>query len=190
MLDTQTEADITLVQQIAGGNRDALGQLYDRYARPLYATAVRILSDAAEAEDIVHDVFIALWTKASDFDPQRGSPLAWAITLTRNRAIDRIRMRKRHTEILDQSAITELMPAPSARPGNSSEQLWIKEKAAAVRTAVDELAPEQRSALELAFFSGLTQQEIALKLQEPLGTIKARIRRGLLKLRERLAHRL
>lgn len=188
--EAQLAADAALVRQIATGDRSAFAQLYDRYSRPLYATAFRILSDASEAEDIVHDVFVALWSKAKDFDSNRGTAFSWAITLTRNRAIDRVRSRKRRIELLDQSAPSDLSYATGTDQTDLGDELWYKEKAAAVRVAVGELAADQRSALELAFFSGLTQQEIAAKLQEPLGTVKARIRRGLLKLRDRLAHRL
>lgn len=188
--EAQIAADAGLVQKMAQGDREAFAQLYDRYSRPLYATAFRILSDATEAEDIVHDVFISLWTKAADFDLNRGTVFSWAITLTRNRAIDRVRSRKRRLELLDQSAPSDLSYATGADQIDLGDDLWYKEKAAAVRTAVGELAADQRSALELAFFSGLTQQEIAAKLHEPLGTVKARIRRGLLKLRDQLANRL
>lgn len=188
--EAQIAADAALVRKIAGGDRDAFAQLYDRYSRPLYATAFRILSDATEAEDIVHDVFVALWTKAAEFDLNRGTAFSWAITFTRNRAIDRVRSRKRRMELLDKSAPSDLSYATGADQTDLGDELWYKEKAAAVRVAVKELAADQRSALELAFFGGLTQQEIAAKLQEPLGTVKARIRRGLLKLRDRLAQRL
>lgn len=188
--EAQIAADAALVRRMAEGDREAFSQLYDRYSRPLYATALRILNDPTEAEDIVHDVFVSLWTKAAEFDLNRGTAFSWAITLTRNRAIDRVRSRKRRLELLDQSAPSDLnYQTPGDRP-DLGDELWYKEKAAAVRVAVGELSPDQRSALELAFFGGLTQQEIAAKLKEPLGTVKARIRRGLLKLRNRLAHRL
>lgn len=188
--DAQAAADADLVRKIAGGDKEAFAQLYDRYSRPLYATAFRILSDATEAEDIVHDVFVALWTKAAEFDFNRGTAFSWAITFTRNRAIDRVRSRKRRLELLEQSAPSDLSFATGADQTDLGDGLWYKEKATAVRAAISELAADQRSALELAFFGGLTQQEIAAKLQEPLGTVKARIRRGLLKLRDRLARRL
>jgi RNA polymerase sigma-70 factor, ECF subfamily len=187
----EREADSALLRQIAGGDQDAFARLYDRFSRPLYSVALRILNDAAEAEDIVHDVFVSLWTKAGDFEATRGSPFGWLVALTRNRAIDRVRTRKRRGELLEQSAPGDLgYNENRQQDSDSASDLWLKEKAAAVRTAVAELSAEQRSALELAFFSGLTQQEIAAKLQEPLGTVKARIRRGLLKLRDSLASRL
>lgn len=187
----QNEADAALVRQVAGGDRDALAKLYDRFSRPLYAVALRILHDATEAEDVVHDVFISVWQKAATFEPARCSALGWAIALTRNRAIDRLRTRRRRHELLDASAPADLGYEENATDAKtSSGELWLKEKATAVRRAVTELSTEQRQALELAFFSGLTQQEIAARLKEPLGTVKARIRRGLLKLRDLLADRL
>jgi RNA polymerase sigma-70 factor, ECF subfamily len=189
-LDPQRGVDADVVRRIASGDRQALAEMYDRYSRPLCATAYRILNDATEAEDIVHDVFVTLWTKASDFDSTRGSVFSWAVALTRNRAIDRLRSRRRRSELLDASAPSDLGYEPSGEQADSTEEVSLREKAQLVRAAVGELAPEQRTALELAFFSGLTQQEIAARLKEPLGTVKARIRRGLLKLRDRVARRL
>lgn len=189
--DAQHEADAQLLARIAQGDQAALGELYDRFSRPLYGAALRILNDSREAEDILHDVFVSLWDKAADFESSRGTAFSWVVTLTRNRAIDRVRSRKRRAELLSQSAPGDLGYNENHDTGSdSSDDLWLKEKAAAVREAVSALPKEQRSALELAFFGGLTQQEIAARLKEPLGTVKARIRRGLLKLRDALAHRL
>jgi RNA polymerase sigma-70 factor (ECF subfamily) len=187
----QNEADAALLLEVARGDRDALARLYDRFSRPLYAVAFRILRDATEAEDVVHDIFISVWQKASTFEPARCSALGWAVALTRNRAIDRLRTRRRRSELLDASEPADLgYDENPSETKTSSGELWLKEKATAVRRAVTELSAEQRQALELAFFSGLTQQEIAARLKEPLGTVKARIRRGLLKLRDLLADRL
>jgi RNA polymerase sigma-70 factor (ECF subfamily) len=179
---------VALVAAMSRGDRTALARLYDLFGRPLYALAHRVLNDSAEAQDIVHDVFLQLWQKAGDYEPGRGSVFAWAATLARNRAIDRVRMRRRRAEILQESA-AEVHPPATDHP-DSADTLWLREKAVAVRAALGRLAPDQRTAIELAFFTGLTQQEIAEKLNEPLGTIKARIRRGLLKLRETLPARL
>lgn len=178
-----------LVMAMAGGDKQALGRLYDLLGRPLYSLAYRVLNDSAESQDVVHDVFIQLWQKAADFDPDRGSVFAWAATLVRNRSIDRVRMRQRRAEILHDSA-ADIHPPVAGDDGDSGDTLWLQEKAAAVRSALGALAPDQRRAIELAFFGGLTQQQISEQLQEPLGTIKARIRRGLLKLREALPSRL
>ncbi len=178
-----------LVRAMAGGDRAALARLYDLLGRTLYALAYRVLGDRAEAEDIVHDAFLQLWQKAGDYDAARGSVFAWTATLVRNRAIDRVRMRKRRAEILHESA-TEIHPPAGDAGGGPADRLWFAEKSGAVRAALAALAPEQRTALELAYFGGLTQQEISARLNEPLGTIKARIRRGLLRLRETLPARL
>ncbi len=178
-----------LVRAMAGGDRAALARLYDLLGQPHYALAHRVQSDSAEAQDIVHDAFLQLWQKARDYDPARGSVFAWAATLVRNRAIDRVRLRKRRAEILRDSA-PEIHPPAGDDGGGPADRLWFAEKAGAVRAALGALAPEQRTALELAYFAGLTQQEISARLNEPLGTIKARIRRGLLRLRETLPSRL
>lgn len=182
---SQHAHDARLLQRMAEGNRAAFGELYDRFSRPLYATALRILNDAKEAEDIVQDTFISLWEKAGDFAVSRGTAFGWAVTLTRNRAIDRVRMRRRRTELLDQAAPEDLGYGGGSGP-DSADQASLSEQSTSVRSAVAALPAEQKQALELAFFSGLTQQEIAARLNEPLGTVKARIRRGLLKLRATL----
>jgi RNA polymerase sigma-70 factor (ECF subfamily) len=178
-----------LLAAMARGDKAALTGLYDALARPLYSLAFRVTNDATEAQDIVQDVFLQMWNKASTFESSRGSVFGWAATLTRNRAIDRVRMRRRRGELLAKAA-PDLQPASPAAEADSARSLWVREKAGAVRLALAQLAPEQQKAIELAFFSGLTQQEIAARLNEPLGTIKARIRRGLLKLRETLPARL
>ncbi len=178
--------DAELMRRMGRSDREAFAQLYDRFSRPLYATALRILHNHAEAEDIVQDVFLALWEKAAAYEPARGSAFAWAVTLTRNRAIDRIRMRKRRSELLAETTAEDTGTQPTESGDDTASELVLKEQAGAVRAAVAALPADQQRAVELAFFSGLTQQEIAQKLSEPLGTVKARIRRGLLKLRDTL----
>ncbi len=186
--DDRSREQATLLAAMARGDKAALAHLYDLLAKPLYSLAFRVLNDAGESQDVVQDVFLQMWHKAATYDTGRGSVFAWAATLTRNRAIDRVRMRKRRAELLADSA-PELQPAAGGDT-DSAGSLWLREKAGAVRAALKALAPDQQKAIELAFFGGLTQQEIAARLQEPLGTIKARIRRGLLKLRETLPARL
>lgn len=178
--------DAELMRRMGRSDREAFAQLYDRFSRPLYATAVRILSNSAEAEDIVQDVFLALWEKAAAFDSSRGSAFAWAVTLTRNRAIDRVRLRKRRSELLAETTAEDAGTQPSGTGPDSADDLVAREQAGAVRAAVAALPAEQQRAVELAFFGGFTQQQIAEKLSEPLGTVKARIRRGLLRLRDTL----
>lgn len=185
----QADAQARLLAAMARGDKTALAGLYDSLAKPLYSLAYRVTNDATEAQDIIQDVFLQLWHKAADYHASRGSVFSWAATLTRNRAIDRVRMRKRRAELLAESA-GELQPAAPAGDTDSAGSLWAQEKACAVRAALTQLAPEQQQAIALAYFSGLTQQEVAAKLNEPLGTIKARIRRGLLQLRQTLPARL
>lgn len=178
-----------LVAAMARGDKTAMAALYDQLSGPLHALAYRMLGDATEAQDLTHDIFLQLWRTAASYEPGRGTVFSWAATLTRNRAIDRIRSRQRRSEILS-TAAPELQPAPPAGGDDSAAALGQHEQSAVVRAALAELAPDQQQAIELAFFSGLTQQEIAARLKEPLGTIKARIRRGLLKLKDRLPARL
>ncbi|MBX3735207.1 MAG: sigma-70 family RNA polymerase sigma factor [Candidatus Didemnitutus sp.] len=177
-----------LAAALARGDKEALARLYDLLAKPLYSLALRITNDTAEAQDIIQDVFLQLWNKAVDYEPSRGSYFSWAATLTRNRALDRIRMRTRRAEIVQESA-AEILPSGD-NDLDSSDSLWLREKASAVRAALTALPSEQKDAIELAFFRGLTQQQIAEHLGEPLGTVKARIRRGLLRLRDQLSTRL
>jgi len=182
--------DAGLLRRMAGGDRDALAEIYDRFSRPLYSTALHILHDAAEAQDVMHDVFLMLWEKAAVFESERGSAFSWAVTLIRNRSIDRVRSRQRRSRLLEEAAPADLGYAEDSGAPSANERMAQGDDARAVRAAVAELPADQQRVLELAFFSGLTQQEIAARLNEPLGTIKARIRRGLHKLRDTVARRL
>ena len=188
--DERAEADARLVQRMARGDKAALAEIYDRFSRPLYATALRIVSDPTDAQDLVQDTFVALWEKAGTFERERGTAFAWAVTFVRNRSIDRVRSRRRRSEILAAAAPDELGYRDDGAGPAADASAASGDQARAVRAAVAALPTEQKRALELAFFGGLTQQEIAAQLSEPLGTVKARIRRGLLKLRDSLAHRL
>lgn len=188
--DERQQADALLVRRMSRGDKAAFAELYDRFSRPLYATALRVLNDPVEAQDIVHDIFVTLWEKAATFETNRGTAFAWALTLVRNRAIDRVRMRRRRAEILTTSAPSDLGYDENTSGPVADDSAALGDEASAVRAAVATLPPDQKRALELAFFSGLTQQQIAEKLSEPLGTVKARIRRALLKLRDSLARRL
>jgi RNA polymerase sigma-70 factor, ECF subfamily len=181
--------DARLMQRIARRDKEAFAQLYDRFSTPLYATAIRIVRDATEAQDIVHDAFVTVWEKAAAFEVTRGTAFSWVVTLVRNRAIDRVRMRRRRAELLAESVPGDLGYQEIAG-ASGDDSAALGDDARAVRAAVATLPIEQQRAVELAFFGGLTQEEIARKLAEPLGTVKARIRRGLLKLRDALAHRL
>lgn len=155
-----------------------MAALYDRYSPIVYATALRILGDAAAAEDVLQEIFMQLWREPSAFDGSRGSLAAWLGVITRHRAIDVIRKRRPQTNLDD------VVIAGSHDIGTEAEQNVIVEK---VRSAMLEMFPEQRRCMEMAFFEGLTHTEIAAKTGEPLGTVKTRIRSALLQLRKRLA---
>jgi RNA polymerase sigma-70 factor (ECF subfamily) len=182
--------DARLMQQVAQGDKQAFAELYDRFSGPLFGTALRVVRDPGEAQDIVHDAFVAVWEKAGTFENSRGTAFSWFVTLVRNRAIDRVRMRRRRAELLADSFPADLGYAPEAEAPAGDDAAAMGDDARVVRDAVATLPPEQQRALQMAFFGGLTQEQIAGQLNEPLGTVKARIRRGLLKLRESLAHRL
>jgi RNA polymerase sigma-70 factor, ECF subfamily len=186
----RANANAALIRRMAGGDRDALAELYDNLSRPLYATAKHILNDTAEAQDVVHDVFLSLWENAKSFDSGRGAAFSWAVTLTRNRSIDRLRTRANRARLLGNSVPDDFGYGADAGGAEGGSRAELGDRAAAVRSAMAELPQEQQRALELAFFSGLTQKEIAERLSEPIGTVKARIRRGLIKLRDMLANRL
>ena len=176
--------DEKLLLQIAEGSRPAFIALYERLATPLYSLALKMLANEAEAQDILQEVFLSIWNKASTFRVEKGSAFAWAVSQVRNRAIDRIRSRRRRGELLDAHG-PELEPSGSV-VASSAQNAELSERGRFVRSALEELSAEQREVLRLAYFEGLTQVEIATKLAEPLGTIKARAHRGMARLRATL----
>ena len=180
--------ELELLARVAKRERAAFEQLYDRYANILYATAMKFLKEDADAQDVVQDVFIQIWDKAKLYDPAKGKPLTWALTLTRNRSIDRIRAIQRRTRLRDDFE-KETVGDESAGIREALSGVDAGEKSQILRDAVGQLSPQQRRVIELAFFGGLTQSEVAEKLGEPLGTVKARARRGLMKLKEILGNR-
>jgi len=181
MLQAIEESQTELLRRIALLDRDALSEFYDQTARPLFSVACRILGNTAEAEEVIQDVFVLIWTKAAKFDAAKGQAFHWALSLTRHRCIDRLRARQRRSRVIvdvdsedDWNQIAEFSPQETALKDHDI---------AMIQSAVNDLQSDQRQAIELAFFGGLTHQEIAESLNEPLGTVKARIRRGMLKLR-------
>jgi RNA polymerase sigma-70 factor (ECF subfamily) len=175
-------ADETLLTQVAAGDREAFGVLYDRLSTPLYSLALKMLASEAEAQDLLQEVFLSVWNKASTFDPARGSAFSWTVTQLRNRAIDRIRSRRRRGELMDTFG-QDLEPM-GGDVRSAADNCEISERAREVRAAMGKLGDDQRNVLRLAFFEGLTQVEIAEKLHEPLGTIKARAHRAMARLRD------
>jgi RNA polymerase sigma-70 factor (ECF subfamily) len=184
MLEQQATAEpqARLLDRIAGRDLEALEEFYDQTSTPLFSVALRILGDAAEAEEVIQDVFVQIWEKAPIFDATLGSAFHWALSIARHRAIDRLRARQRRARLAEdfqQSGV-------AAPPDQTSSLALNNDDVAIIQSALKSLPPEQRQAIELAFFSGKTHQEIATELSEPVGTIKARIRRGMLKMRDSL----
>jgi RNA polymerase sigma-70 factor (ECF subfamily) len=180
--------DRALLAAMANGDRSAAGPFYDRHGAVVYGLALHMTRERADAEDVVLDVFAQVWREASRFDVSRGSVMAWLTTITRTRALDHLRARQRRDEAEARASVFVDTPvAMGVAPASPTEALEHRERAAAVQAAMGALPRPQRQAIELAYFEGLTHHEVAATLQEPLGTIKTRIRLGLLKLRERLA---
>ncbi len=171
-----------LLQGVAAGDVTAFGQLYDEFSGLMFSMALRILRDRSQAEDVLQDVFLQIWNRAEAYDSKLGKPLTWMITLTRNRAIDRLRANSRGKRLIE-VALENGVGDPH-ESDSSFEATLRNETASNVRAAITWLPAEQRQAIELAFFGGLTQTEITSALGLPLGTVKARIRRGLIRLRK------
>ena len=176
--------DVDLLRRIAAGDREAFGEFYDRHAPLMFSVACKILNNSSEAEDVLQEVCVQIWEKARAFDPTLGKAASWAAILTRNKAIDRIRASQRRHRLAEEAGAE--FAIASETDGTANEAIHGRDKTNLIQSAITELPAEQRRAIELAFFSGLTQHEISEKLSEPLGTVKARIRRGLLRLRDQL----
>ena len=176
-------AQAQLLRRIAAQDKQALAELYDQVAAVLFSTSFRILGDSGDAEEVLQDVFVQIWNKAQTFDAVLGTPFHWTVGIARNRSIDRLRSRQRRARLLEE--LQKNTPGCGAINAAPNDALTNSEQAG-IRAKVAELPPDQRRALELAFFGGLTHAEIAQTMGEPLGTVKARIRRALLKLRDSL----
>ncbi len=179
----QLEAEIALLRRVAQGDRRAFEELYDCFSGVLFSIAYRVVNNQEAAEDVLQDAFIQIWEKAPLYDPTRGKPITWAVTLTRNKAIDRLRSTQRRSRLQDDMQ-RESETVEQFDDRSSFDAVASGETSKLVREAIQKLSKDQREAIELAFFSSLTQTEIAERLGEPLGTIKARIRRGMSKLKD------
>jgi RNA polymerase sigma-70 factor, ECF subfamily len=171
-------SDLGLVTAIRSGDQGAIAALYDRYSSIVYAVALRVLQDTGAAEDVLQDIFMQLWRNPGLFDATRGNMAAWLAVITRHRAIDALRRRRPESDIEDVVLSVEPDLASEADRSRAMDK---------VRGALRTMPSPQRNALEMAYFEGLTHVEIAEKTGEPLGTVKTRIRTGLLSLRKVLA---
>jgi len=180
--DSVQTADIELLKAVSRGDEQALAQLYDNYRVILFGLLVRILNSREEAEDVLQEVFLQVWRRAKDFDETRGKPFTWLVTLARSRAIDRLRSLGARDRVA-QASIREA----SEEVSDAAFDTFRSEQRALVTSALSQLPEEQKRPLVLAYFDGLTQSEIAANLGAPLGTVKTRMRAGMMKLREVLA---
>ena len=173
-------SDNELLRAVSRGDEQALALIYDRYRLILFGLILRILHDRQEAEDVLQETFLQVWRRAADFDATRGRVFTWLVTIARSRALDRLRA------LGSRARTTEEVVAHSAndQAGDAAEEAVKSEQREIVRQALEELPEEQRRTLFLAYFEGLTQSEIAARLGDPLGTVKTRMRAGLMKLRE------
>ncbi len=178
-------SDLQRIREMAAGNASALAEVYDRHVSVVYSLALRIVGEEGEAEDVVQEVFAQAWRQAGRYDAGRGSVVAWLLIMTRTRAIDRLRARQSRPDraTVSDDVFLDRLVAPVQDP---AVHMAAEQDAVRVRRALGELPLLQRVAIELAFFEGLTQQEVAERLEQPLGTVKTRIRLGLMKLREAL----
>ncbi|MBD3880663.1 sigma-70 family RNA polymerase sigma factor [Phormidium tenue FACHB-886] len=174
--------DLDLFNALQNGQVQALSLLYDRYARLVYSLAFKVLANAEEAEDVVQDIFLTLWQR-NTYNPSRGSLSSFLTTMTRSRAIDKLRSRGTRYRSLQRWAGMNRSETDAATP---LEQVSMGERAQLILTALEQLPPNERRVLEIGYYEGLSQSEIAKRLEIPLGTVKTRSRQGLLKLRQAL----
>lgn len=175
------ERDVQCLLKLKDGDSLALGELYDRYTPLLYPMALRIVRTPADAEDVVQQAWVQVWRSAANYDSKRGTVAAWLLTVTRTRALDLYRSlssRKRAEGKVDPDPVT-----PPVDPTRMASQGQVGER---VRSALESLPPQQRQVIEIAYFEGLSQSEIAERLGAPLGTVKSWTRQGLTRLRELL----
>jgi RNA polymerase sigma-70 factor, ECF subfamily len=174
---------VRLVRSVAAGDQLALRALYEQAHRIVYTLSVRITNDRQTAEELTVDVFHDVWRRAATYDPAGGSVVGWIMNQARSRAIDRLRFEQRKKRVNE----TADSPLPATAAGDPLETVDVREQGRRLRDALTVLTPDERQAIEAAFFSELTYPEVAARLQQPLGTVKTRIRSGLAKLRHALS---
>lgn len=180
--------DFALMQQIARGSEAALAELYDRTSGTLFAICVRILRDPSDAEEVLSDVYAELWRRSDRYQIERGAPRAYLVKLTRSRAIDKLRSRQRGQELMSDLPLdwTDAAGEGTSETADPLTKRLDEERIDLIRQALDQLSAVQRRAIELSFIQGLSHSEVARETGEPLGTVKTRIRQGLLNLRDAL----
>jgi RNA polymerase sigma-70 factor, ECF subfamily len=176
------ENPLQLVLDVARGDRTAFGTFYDRFAPLVFSLAMRLVQERSAAEDLLQEVFLQIWREAGNYSPERGTPEAWIITITRSRAIDKLRSIRRR----EKSFVPMEAPTGKEYEGKVESGAAASDTKMMVNSALTRLPESQRNILELAYFDGLTQSEIAERIKEPLGTVKTRIRTALARLRELL----
>jgi RNA polymerase sigma-70 factor (ECF subfamily) len=179
-----SDSDRELVRKLQAGNTDALAMLYDRYAPMVYTLALKMLHNAAEAEDLTQEAFVNFWQQQK-YDPDRGSVGSYLATYTRSRALDRLRVGGGRRNIMKK---VQRMTGATPRPPTPLEQAAQSERQQRLQEALNHLSPAEREVLEIAYFEGLSQSQIAQRLGIPLGTVKTRSRQGLLRLRDHLGN--
>lgn len=187
-MDYATLRDEQLMDRLAGRDLIAFEALYDRYGDLVYSVSLRIVGDSYIAEDVTQDVFLRVWRRPDQFDLSRGKFVTWLLSVARNRSIDQRRSqsrRLRHEALPATEEDEDVLPSDDARDDPALATVLAEERAA-VRAALTTLPPEQRLAIQLAYFGGMTQQEIANMLGQPLGTVKTRMRLGMQKMRNAL----
>ena len=175
-----TRGDIVLIERIVDRDERAVGELYDRHHRLLFGLILRILRDRSEAEEVLQEVFVLVWTRAETYNVALGSPAAWLVRIARNRAIDRLRANTVRLRAVESAPATANVDNPEARAAASEQQR-------VVARALESLPFDQRTLIEEAYFLGMTQSELADKFKLPLGTVKTRIRAGMQALRQQLS---
>lgn len=178
--------DAAMAARLQAGDSAVFPELYRRLAPGLFSMVYEILRDQREAEDALQDAFLHIWKKAATYDPARSSLFTWAVMIARHRAIDRIRARQRYARATDAAAAEAEVIAPMAAAERADAAAERQDECIRIQSALAQLPDGQREALDLAFFNGMTHHEISARIGAPLGTVKARIRRGLLALRETL----
>lgn len=179
-------SDGALLTEVAGGDQRALGELYVRHVRPVYGMVLRVLEDNQAAEEVVHDAFLRVWRRPNAFDPLRAQFRTWLLTIAHRLAIDELRRRRARSAVVQRQVDAAVHVQPESDPTEAAE---VDEIRSAVREALQALPGVQRAAIELAYFGGLSQSEIAEATGLPLGTIKSRIRFGMMALHEELEKR-